>query len=85
MAGIFDKAKDLLGGQKEGAALPDLGNLDLGAIADKAKAAGFDPEQLKGLLSKFTGPDGKLDLSGLLEAAKGLGLDIDKLKGIIGK
>lgn len=82
--GILDKAKDLLGQATEGK-LPEVGNLDLGAITDKAKGLGLDPEQLKGLLAKFTGADGKLDLSGLLEAAKGLGLDVDKLKGLLGK
>lgn len=81
MAGIFDKATDALGGAK----LPDLGGLDIGAIADKAQAVGLDPEQVKGLMAKFTGADGKLDANGLLEAAKGMGLDIDKLKGLIGQ
>jgi hypothetical protein len=80
MSGMFDKAKDAVGGR-----LPDIDNLDLGALGDKAKAAGFDPEQIKGLVGKFTGPDGRLDLDGLLEAAKGMGLDVDKLKGLIGK
>jgi hypothetical protein len=85
MAGIFDTAKDMLGGAAGDIKLPDLGGLDLGAIADKAKAAGFDPDQLQGLLSRFTGEDGKIDFGGLLDAAKGLGLDVDKLKGLIGK
>lgn len=81
---LFDKAKDMLGGATGDAELPDLGGFDLGAIADKAKMVGLDPEQIKGLVSKFTGADGKLDLDGLLEAAKGMGLDIDKLKGLLG-
>lgn len=85
MAAIFDKAKDLVGGAGVDAKLPDVGGLDLGAIADKAKAVGLDPEQIKGLIAKFTGADGKLDLNGLLEAAKGLGLDVDKVKGLVGK
>jgi hypothetical protein len=85
MAGLFDKAKDMVGGAAGDIKLPDLGGLDLGAIADKAKAVGLDSEQLKGLLTKFTGPDGKLDLSGLLDAAKNMGLDVDKIKGLIGK
>jgi hypothetical protein len=83
--GIFDKAKDMLGGAAGDAKLPDLGALDLGAIADKAKAVGLDPEQVKGLIAKFTGGDGKLDLNGLLEKAKSLGLDVDRLKGLFGK
>jgi hypothetical protein len=81
---IFDKAKDMLGGAGD-VKLPDLGNLDLGAIADKAKAVGLDPEQIKGLIAKFTGGNGKLDLNGLLEKAKSLGLDVDKVKGLLGK
>lgn len=90
MAGIFDKAKDMLGDAAGEMKLPDLGaldlgSLDLGAIADKAKAVGIDPEQIKGLVARFTGGDGKLDLAGLLEAAKGLGLDVDKLKGLFGR
>ncbi len=82
---IFDKAKDMLGGKAGDAKLPDLGGLDLGALADKAKVVGLDPEQIKGLVSKFTGGDGKLDLAGLLEAAEGMGLDVDKVKGLLGK
>ncbi len=85
MASIFDKAKDALGGAMGDAKLPDLAGLDIGAIADKAKAVGLDPEQLKGLVSKFTGADGKLDANGLLDAAKGMGLDIDKVKSLIGQ
>jgi len=80
MAGMFDKAKGAMARGR-----PGLGKLDVGAITDKAKAAGIDPEQLKGLLSRFKGADSKLDVNGLLEAAKGMGLDVDKLKGLIGK
>jgi hypothetical protein len=83
--GIFDNAKDMIESQAGDFDISDLKSLDLGAIADRARAAGFDPEQLKGLLSRFTGPDGKLDLNSLLAAAKSLGLDVDRLRGLIGR
>lgn len=85
MAGILDKARDMLGGSAGDVKLPDLGDLDLGALADKAQAVGLDPEQVKGQIATFTGADDKLDVDGLLEAAKGMGLDADKLKGLIGR